>query len=154
MLPGECRLGKATGTKSSEEFLNLPGRAPRAASGNLHSQKLHTAKGLGRWGSADGYSAVTPIDGVRPTDTTGATGAGCVVPAATLEATASLAILSSPIQLTLAAQLSATGWLSGRISPYTPLSPESLAAKIEDTLGPRLDDIEQKVGITLALAAG
>jgi hypothetical protein len=84
---------------------------------------------------------------------TGATGAGCVVPAATLEATASLAILSAPIQLTLAAQLSATGWLSCSISPYTPLSPESLAAKVEDTLGPRLDDIEQKVGITLALAA-
>jgi hypothetical protein len=84
---------------------------------------------------------------------TGATGAGCVVPAATLEAMASLAILPSPIQLIPAAQLSATGWLSGRISPYTPLSPESLAAKVEDTLGPRLNDLEQKVGITLALAA-
>jgi hypothetical protein len=56
VLPGKCRLGKATGTKSSEEFLNLPGRAPLAASGNLHSQKLHTTKGLGRWGSADGYA--------------------------------------------------------------------------------------------------
>ena len=48
---------------------------------------------------------------------------------------------------------SATGWLSGTISPYTPLSPESLAAKVEETLAPRLDNIEQKVGITLALAA-
>jgi hypothetical protein len=83
----------------------------------------------------------------------GSTGVGCTVPAATLEATASLAIFPSPIQLTLAAQLSATGWLSGSISPYTPLSPESLAAKVEDTLDPRLDNIEQKVGITLALAA-
>jgi hypothetical protein len=83
----------------------------------------------------------------------GTAAAGCTVPAATLEATASLAILPSPIQLTLAAQLSGTGWLSGSISPYTLLSPESLAAKVEDTLGPRLDDIEQKVGITLALAA-
>ncbi len=83
----------------------------------------------------------------------GATGVGCAVPAATLEATATLAVLPSPIQLTLAAQLSATGWLSGTISPYTPLSPESLAAKVEDTLGSRLDNIEQKVGITLALAA-
>jgi len=53
----------------------------------------------------------------------------------------------------MAAQLSATGWLSGAISPYTPLTPESLAAKVEETLAPRLDNIEQKVGITLALAA-
>jgi hypothetical protein len=58
VLPRECRLGKSTGAKSIEEFLNLPGGAPRAASGNLHSQKLHTAKGLGRWGSADGYFSV------------------------------------------------------------------------------------------------
>ena len=43
---------------------------------------------------------------------------------------------------------SATGWLSGTISPYTPRSPESLAAKVEETLGPRLNNIEQKVEIT------
>ena len=43
---------------------------------------------------------------------------------------------------------SATGWLSGNINPYTPLSPESFAAKVEETLGPRLNNIEQKVGIT------
>jgi hypothetical protein len=48
---------------------------------------------------------------------------------------------------------SVTGWLSGNISPYTLLSPESLAAKVEETLGLRLDNIEQKVGVTLALAA-
>ena len=41
----------------------------------------------------------------------------------------------------------------GSIGPYTPLSPEFLTAKVQDTLGPRLDNIEQKVGITLALAA-
>jgi hypothetical protein len=29
----------------------------------------------------------------------------------------------------------------------------TLAAKVEETLGPRLDNIEQEVGITLALAA-
>jgi hypothetical protein len=35
----------------------LPGRAPRAASGNFHFQKLHTEKGADRWGSADAYKA-------------------------------------------------------------------------------------------------
>ena len=69
-----------------------------------------------------------------------------------LSAKASLTILPAPILLMLAAQLSATGWLSGPISPYTPLSPESLAAKVEETLASRLDKIEQKVGVTLALA--
>ena len=84
---------------------------------------------------------------------TGAATAGCTVAIPMLRATAALTILPAPILLTLAAQLSATGWLSGTISPYTPLSPESLAAKVEETLAPRLDNIEQKVGITLALAA-
>jgi hypothetical protein len=37
---------------------------------------------------------------------------------------------------------SATGWLSGTISPYMPLSPEAVAVKVEETLGPRLDNIE------------
>jgi hypothetical protein len=84
---------------------------------------------------------------------TGTTTAGCTVAISQLRATATLTILPAPILLTLAAELSATGWLSGTISPYSPLSPESLAAKVEETLGPRLDNIEQKVGITLALAA-
>jgi len=48
---------------------------------------------------------------------------------------------------------SATGWLSGTINPYTPLSPESLAAKVEETLGPRWNNIQQQIGIILALAA-
>ncbi|MEI7775955.1 MAG: hypothetical protein WCK17_14395 [Verrucomicrobiota bacterium] len=77
----------------------------------------------------------------------------CAVASAPLQATVNLNITPSTVMLTMAAQLSATGWLSGTISPYTPLSPESLAAKVEETLAPRLDDIEQKVGITLALAA-
>lgn len=51
----------------------------------------------------------------------------------------------------------ATGWLSegaeGSISPWTPPSPGSLATKVEETLTPRLDTIEQKVGVTLALVA-
>jgi antitoxin (DNA-binding transcriptional repressor) of toxin-antitoxin stability system len=84
---------------------------------------------------------------------TGTTTAGCTVALSQLRATATLTTLPAPILLTLAAELSATGWLSGTISPYTPLSPESLAAKVEETLGPRLDNIEQQVGITLALAA-
>jgi hypothetical protein len=52
---------------------------------------------------------------------------------------------------------SATGWLSegaeGSISPCTPPSPESLATKVEETLGPRLDNIEQKVEITTQACA-
>jgi hypothetical protein len=83
----------------------------------------------------------------------GTCSAGCAVSASALTAIATLTILPAPILLTPAAQLSATGWLSGSISPYTPLSPESLAAKLEETLAPRLDDIEQKVAITLALTA-
>ncbi len=82
----------------------------------------------------------------------GTCSAGCTVSASALTAIATLTILPASILLTPAAQLSATGWLSGSISPHTPLSPESLAAKVEETLGPRLNDIEQKVGITLALA--
>jgi hypothetical protein len=84
---------------------------------------------------------------------TGITNPICTVAAAPAQATGTLTITPSTIMLSMAAQLSATGWLSGAISPYTPLSPESLAEKIEQTLSPRLDDIEQKVGITLALAA-
>jgi len=36
---------------------------------------------------------------------------------------------------------------------YTALSPESLALFPQQNLKPRLDTIEQKVGLTLALAA-
>ena len=93
----------------------------------------------------------TPIAQLVPI--TGTANAAAAVSVPCLCAKASLTILPEPILLTLTAQLSATGWLSGSISPYTPLSPESLAAKVEDALGPRLDNIEQRVGITLALAA-
>jgi hypothetical protein len=75
------------------------------------------------------------------------------VPASMLNAKANFTLLPSPIQLTLAAQFSAIGWLSGSISPCMPLLPESLTANVEHTLGPRLDDIEQRMGITPALAA-
>ena len=84
---------------------------------------------------------------------TGEGNTACIIAAAPLQATGTLAITPSTVILSVAAQLSATGWLSGAITPYTPLSPESLAAKVEETLTPRLDNIEQKVGITLALAA-
>ena len=84
---------------------------------------------------------------------TGSTTPVFSVPSASIKATGTLIITPSTVMLTMAAQLSATGWLSGAISPYTPLSPESLAAKVEETLAPRLDNIEQKVGLTLALAA-
>jgi len=49
--------------------------------------------------------------------------------------------------------LIAQGNLSGTIVPYTTLSSESLALFLQQNLKPRLDTIEQKVGITLALAA-
>jgi len=84
---------------------------------------------------------------------TGESNPVCTVTAAPGQATGTLSITPSTVMLTMAAQLSATGWLSGAISPYTPLSPESLAAKVQETLAPRLDKIEQNVGITLALAA-
>jgi len=77
----------------------------------------------------------------------------CAVASAPLQATGNLTITPSTIMLTMAAQLSATGWLSGTISPNTQLSPESLAAQVEETLAPRLDDIERNVSITLALTA-
>jgi hypothetical protein len=76
---------------------------------------------------------------------TGITNPICTVAAAPAQATGTLSITSSTVILTMAAQLSATGWLSGAISPYTPLSPESLAAKVEESLAPRLDNIEQRL---------
>ena len=84
---------------------------------------------------------------------TGQSNLVCAIASAPLQATGALSITPSTVMLTMAAQLSATGWLSGIISPYTPLSPESLATKVEETLTPRLDNIEKKVGITLALTA-
>jgi len=84
---------------------------------------------------------------------TGQSNPVCTITAAPLQGTGTLTITPSTVMLTIAAQLSATGWLSGIISPYTPLSPESLATKVEETLTPRLDNIEKKVGITLALTA-
>jgi hypothetical protein len=103
-------------------------------------------------GSATATLTVEAAPIARLVSMEGTCSADCTASAASLTSTATLTILPAPILLTLAAQISATGWLSGSISPHTPLSPESLAAKVEETLGPRLNDIEQKVGITLALA--
>ena len=95
--------------------------------------------------------ATAPIAQLVPVS--GGAVAALGIAAPLLCATAALEIQPCVAALGATAQLSGTGRLSGSISPYTPLSPESLAAKVEDTLGPRLDDIKQKVGITLALAA-
>jgi len=104
-------------------------------------------------GSVSATITVAPPQLSQLVSITGESNPVCTVATAPAQATGTLAITPSTVMLTMAAQLSATGWLSGAISPYTLLSPESLAAKIEETLSPRLDDIEQKVGITLALAA-
>jgi hypothetical protein len=79
--------------------------------------------------------------------------AGGVMLSSVLTATADLGVLSSPIAMTLSAHLTATGWLAGTIRLETPLSPETLAARVEDALAPRLNTLQQQVGITLALAA-
>jgi hypothetical protein len=79
--------------------------------------------------------------------------AGSVIVSSVLTATANLGVLSSPIAMTLSAHLTATGWLAGTIRLETPLSPETLAARVEDALAPRLNTLQQQVGITLALAA-
>ena len=104
-------------------------------------------------GSVAATLTIVPPQLSQFVDITGESNTACILAAVPLQATGTLAITPSTVILTVAAQLSATGWLSGIISPYTPLSPESLATKVEETLTPRLDNIEKKVGITLALAA-
>jgi len=88
-------------------------------------------------------------------------GAGLIDGSVLAGATVANAILSSKgtltgsvqVAITPSATLVAQGNLSGTIVPYTTLSPESLALFLQQNLKPRLDTIEQKVAITLALAA-